>query len=73
MGSNIFNVLGILGLSSLVQPLHSQGIRDADLYWMVGLSVLLLPLMARGLKLRRIDGALLLSGYGVYLWLLWPK
>jgi cation:H+ antiporter len=56
-----------------VQPLHSQGIRDADLYWMVGLSVLLLPLMARGLKLRRIDGALLLSGYGVYLWLLWPK
>jgi cation:H+ antiporter len=73
VGSNIFNVLGILGLSSLVQPLHSQGIRDADLYWMVGLSVLLLPLMARGLKLRRIDGALLLSGYGVYLWLLWPK
>jgi len=38
----IFNVLSILGLSSLVAPLESNGIRDVDLYWMVGLSVLLL-------------------------------
>lgn len=73
VGSNIFNVLSILGLSAVVVPLESSGIRAADLYWMVGLSVLLLPLMARGLKLRRLDGALLLAGYGVYLWQLWPK
>jgi cation:H+ antiporter len=73
VGSNIFNVLSILGLSSLVTPLASQGIRDVDLYWMVGLSLLLLPLMARRLTLRRADGVLLLGCYGVYLWQLWPK
>lgn len=73
VGSNIFNVLSILGLSSLVTPLASQGIRDVDLYWMVGLSILLLPLMARKLTLRRADGVLLLGCYGVYLWQLWPK
>jgi len=73
VGSNIFNVLSILGLSSLVAPLESNGIRDVDLYWMVGLSVLLLPLMAQGRSLRRADGVLLLGSYGVYLYLLWPR
>lgn len=73
VGSNVFNVLSILGLSAVVAPLESGGIRPVDLYWMVGISVLLLPLMARRLLLRRVDGVLLLAGYGVYLWLLWPK
>jgi cation:H+ antiporter len=73
VGSGIFNVLSILGLSSLLAPLHSNGIRDIDLYWMVGLSILLLPLMWVKLRLRRLEGAVLMGCYGVYLWMLWPK
>lgn len=73
VGSNVFNVLGILGASALAQPLQSAGIRSLDLYCMVGLSVLLLPMMARRLSLRRVDGVLLLACYGAYLYVLWPK
>jgi cation:H+ antiporter len=73
VGSNIFNVLSILGLSALVEPLVARGIRDVDLYWMIGLSIFLLPLMWMNLKLRRVEGALLLGCYGAYLWTLWPK
>jgi cation:H+ antiporter len=73
IGSNVFNVLSILGLSAITQPLECNGIRSVDLYWMVGLSLLLLPMMARRLSLRRAEGVLLLAAYGGYLYVLWPK
>ena len=72
VGSNIFNVLSILGLSSMAKPLKSVGITDLDLWTMVAFSVVLLPLLYTGLKIQRWKGALLLIGYGVYLFVLWP-
>lgn len=71
VGSNVFNVLGILGVSALVRPLPlpaDGGWRD--ILVMIGFSVVLLPMLVSGLRLARFEGALLLLGYVGYLvWL----
>lgn len=73
IGSNIFNILGILGISGLVSPLASGGIRITDHVCMILFSLLLLPILYTGRKLIRIEGAFLLALYCGYLWHLWPK
>lgn len=72
IGSNIFNILGILGLSATIKPLSAPGIGAGDLGTMVAFSVALLPLLWTGKRLQRWEGALLLCGYGAYLWMRWP-
>jgi cation:H+ antiporter len=71
IGSNIFNVLGILGTTALITPIAvpAEALRS-DVWWMLGTSFLLLPLMRRRMELGRLDGGLLLASYGVYLVLL---
>lgn len=73
VGSNIFNILAILGLASMVSPLHAPGISVMDYATMIIFSVLLIPLLYTGRLLHRLEGALLLALYGIYLFLLWPK
>lgn len=73
VGSNVFNILGILGISSLVAPLQAEGISHVDLGVMLAFSVVLLPIIATGRRFERWEGALLLAGYGGYLWHLWPN
>jgi cation:H+ antiporter len=73
VGSNIFNILGILGTASIATPLSATGITNLDLWTMVGFSVALLPLLYTELKIQRWEGMLLLFGYGAYLWVLWPS
>jgi len=70
LGSNIFNLLGILGVSALLQPLpvHAR-ILQFDQWVMLGTSLLLLLFLFTGRRLSRIEGGLLLVGYGIYLWL----
>ncbi|MCB9507778.1 MAG: calcium/sodium antiporter [Myxococcales bacterium] len=68
VGSNIFNVLGILGVTALVRPLAvPEVILGRDIWWMLGASVLLLPLMWTGLRVNRAEGAALLAGYSGYI------
>ncbi|MBL8858393.1 MAG: calcium/sodium antiporter [Planctomycetes bacterium] len=73
IGSNIFNLLGILGVSSIVRPLVGDGIRTTDNYVALAFAVLLLPILWSGRRLQRWEGALLVLGYGVYVALLWPR
>ncbi len=73
VGSNVFNILGILGLASIVSPLHAPGISSLDYTVMIGFTVLLIPLLYTGRLLHRLEGTLLLVLYGVYLFILWPK
>jgi len=73
VGSNVFNILGILGLASIVSPLHAPGISWLDYTTMIGFTVLLIPLLYTGRLLHRLEGALLLVLYGVYLFILWPQ
>ena len=72
IGSNLFNILFILGLSSLVHPIQGQNIRVVDLLFMLGLGMLILPLMKTGYTLKRWEGALMLGVYFVYLALIMP-
>ncbi len=70
VGSNIFNLLGILGISSLVRPLSLGEVQGEDLAAMVGISVLLLLLIRTRFDLNRWEGAALLLAYIGYLgWL----
>jgi cation:H+ antiporter len=68
IGSNIFNVLLILGLSALITPLvvHQQLVR-LDVPLMIGLSVLLLLFSLDG-RIGRLDGGLLFLGLVAYIW-----
>lgn len=72
IGSNIFNVLGTLGLAATLRPFGAPGIREADLWVMVAFAIALLPLLWTGRRLQRWEGALLLAGYAGYLWWCWP-
>lgn len=68
IGSNLFNVLGILGLTALVSPLPVDPMMTAsDNWWMLGVTLLLFPLMYTGLRIARWEGGLLLAAYVVYL------
>ncbi len=71
IGSNIFNLLGILGVSGLVLPLRiAPAILASDGWWMLAITIVLFPLMRLGMRLSRADGLLLLGTYAAYLWLL---
>ena len=73
VGSNICNILAILGVSgAIASPVNGQGVSQTDTLVMIGSSVLLLVIAWTGFKLRRWEGALLLALYGRYLWCLWP-
>ncbi len=71
VGSNIFNVLGILGATAVIHPLAvPEMIMSRDVWWMLGSSALLFPLMWTGMKINRAEGAALLGAFVVYLTLL---
>lgn len=73
VGSNIFNILGILGVASAVSPIGAPGISMLDYATMIIFSVLLIPLLYTGRVLHRLEGGVLLALYGLYLFALWPK
>ena len=71
VGSNIFNVLGIMGITSMILPLEVPDvILTRDVWWMLGASVLLFPLMWTGMRINRLEGVLLLGGFLTYIALL---
>jgi cation:H+ antiporter len=73
IGSNIFNVLAILGIGSLTAPLHAPNISLFDMTAMVVLCAALLPMLWTGLRLQRIEGAALFFFYCLYMAVLWPS
>ena len=71
LGSNIFNVLGILGATALVTPIPvALEMVRSDAWWMMGVAVVLFPVMRVGRSITRLEGAFLLAGYLLYLALL---
>lgn len=72
VGSNIFNILGILGVSSLIMPLTMGGITPRDLF-VVLLTAVLVFLSAftfRRQTLDRTEGVIFLALYAGYIYLL---
>lgn len=72
VGSNIFNILGILGITALVIPISSLGINYVDLGVMLFTAIILFPLSRTGFSISRFEGAFLLSGYAGYIYYLVP-
>lgn len=72
VGSNIFNILGILGVAPLIAPIKSAGISMVDMYMMLGVSVLLIAFM-KPLKINRWMGAFFLVIYAAYTTFLFYK
>jgi len=73
VGSNIYNLLAILGVSGVIAPpLGGSGVSVTDTLVMLGFSLVLLTIAWTGFQLKRWEGALLLTLYGGYLWHLWP-
>lgn len=67
VGSNLFNMLGIIGAAATLRRLGDTGMQIVDLGMPLGMTVLLLPLMRSGFRLNRPEGALLLAIYSIYL------
>jgi cation:H+ antiporter len=70
VGSNIFNLVGILGITAIVHPLQAAGISGVDLAVMAGFALLLWPMAYYQQRITRPEGAMLLLGYAAYVfWL----
>ena len=73
VGSNIFNILSVIGLTAMIQPIKvvDQKLITFDLIWMIGFAVVLLPLVLLPKKgyLDRKAGVLLVLAYATFIYL----
>ncbi|HMP88754.1 MAG TPA: calcium/sodium antiporter [Kiritimatiellia bacterium] len=63
VGSNIFNILSILGLSAVIRPFRTSNLEMYDLVVMMIFAVVLLPFARSGFKLSRMEGCVMFFGY----------
>jgi cation:H+ antiporter len=71
IGSNIMNIIAVLSLTSLIQPISTVAeVVKIDLPWMLGAALLLFIFMlpARKGKISRIEGSIMLLGYASYIY-----
>jgi cation:H+ antiporter len=73
IGSNIFNIASVLGLTSMIKtiPVTDAAILDKDIFWMLAFSALLIPLIMipKKFQISRYKGLLLVVAYGVFIFL----
>lgn len=73
IGSNIFNLLAVLGITSIITPIKvmDQGLLSSDIFWMLGISFLILPLVfiPKGLRLNWRDGLVLVAVYVTFVYI----
>lgn len=73
IGSNIFNIASVLGVTSLIKeiPVTEAQILSRDIFWMLGFSAILLPLVfiPKKFVLGRFKGVFLFLGYGLFIYL----
>jgi cation:H+ antiporter len=71
VGSNIFNIFAILGITALITPIPVEGrFLQVDIPVMVATTLALLALSLWRGAVTRAGGVALLAGYGTYLWAL---
>ncbi|MEL6974528.1 MAG: calcium/sodium antiporter [Bacteroidota bacterium] len=73
IGSNIFNLLAVLGITAIITPIQvvDKGLLSSDVFWMLGISFLILPLVffPKGLRLGWRDGIILLGLYITFVYM----
>lgn len=71
VGSNVFNILAVLGITSIVQPFKivDQALLTNDIFWMLAISFLILPLnfVPVSMKLSWKEGLILILLYGLFM------
>ena len=70
VGSNLFNILAVLGITSMIHPISGSGLELADFGVMLALALLMLPFAYSGMRVSRREGLVLLLiyiGYTSYL------
>lgn len=68
LGSNIFNLLGIMGVVSIIAPIPVPALLlEFDIWVLLGITLLMLPMMLTEGKLSRREGGLLILLYAVFL------
>lgn len=71
IGSNIFNIMAVIGITSIVQPISvSEKVIQFDMWWVIAIAAALLPMMLIGKRIGRFKGALLFTSYVVYMTIL---
>lgn len=70
IGSNIFNLLAVLGITAVVKDIPiSETVISNDIFWVLGTSLLLLPLMLN-YNISRWKGGILFASYLLYVFFL---
>lgn len=71
IGSNIFNISSVLGITAIIQPIavKSKEVLSNDIFWMIGFGAILIPLafLPKKYELGRKRGLLLVGGYAIFL------
>lgn len=75
IGSNLYNVLGILGITALVRPVDVPAqIARVDVWVLAAATVLMVVLARRLGKVTRMEGLLMITAYAAYMaWLVWSS
>ncbi|MFI1770741.1 calcium/sodium antiporter [Thalassobellus citreus] len=77
IGSNIFNIGSVLGLTAIVKPISvsEPQILSSDIFWMLGFSAVLIPLIfiPKQMQISRAKGFFLVVGYGFFMFLVFTK
>ena len=69
IGSNIINVLAVLGIAAWFQPVViSPDFLDFDLWVMLGAALVVMPFMLTNWRISRLEGLILLLGYGAFVY-----
>ncbi|SDX55638.1 calcium/sodium antiporter [Aequorivita viscosa] len=71
IGSNIFNIASVLGITAIIQPIAvvSPEVLTNDIFWMIGFAGILLPLafLPKSYEIGRKRGILLVAAYAVFI------
>jgi len=71
IGSNIFNIGSVLGITAIIQPIAVTSIQilSNDVFWMLGFSVVLIPLafLPKKFNLSRYKGLILFVAYVAFI------
>jgi cation:H+ antiporter len=67
IGSNIFNLLGVLGLSAVLRPVPvPPPVLTGEFAWMAGFTAATVLILRTGHRISRLEGAALLAAYTVF-------
>jgi cation:H+ antiporter len=71
IGSNIFNIASVLGITAIIQPIavKSEAVLTSDIFWMIGFSAVLIPLafLPKKWEIGRIKGIVIVAAYALFI------